>query len=93
MITVQTGAGKTVVGMLVVLRTVLAEGRMVDAPAVVTHELDRELETCRGCGSRGRPVSTAWISRRFARREPWVATRQKFEAMCRASPLLEARRC
>ncbi|WP_238413236.1 DEAD/DEAH box helicase [Saccharothrix deserti] len=94
-ITAPTGAGKTVVGMLAVLRTILGEGRKAAwlvPQRSLTDELDRELETWRGLGLRVERLSGEYSVDLDKVREAdlWIATTEKFEAVCRASSLQTA---
>ena len=94
-ITAPTGAGKTVVGMLAVLRATLAEGRKAAwlvPQRSLTDELDRELETWRGKGLRVERLSGEYSVdvEKVREADLWVATTEKFEAMCRASSLQTA---
>jgi helicase len=94
-ITAPTGAGKTVVGMLAVLRAILAEGRKAAwlvPQRSLTDELDRELEAWRGRGLRVERLSGEYSVdiEKVREADLWVATTEKFEAMCRASSLQTA---
>jgi ATP-dependent DNA helicase len=90
-----TGAGKTVIGMAAALRTVLSQGRKAAwlvPQRSLTDELDRELEAWRREGLRVERLSGEHSVdlRKVREAELWVATTEKFEAMCRASSLREA---
>lgn len=90
-----TGAGKTVIGMTAALRTILAEGRKAAwlvPQRSLTDELDRDLEAWRREGLRIERLSGEHSvdARRVREADLWVATTEKFEAMCRASSLREA---
>jgi len=94
-VTAPTGAGKTVVGMLAVLRAILAEGRKAAwlvPQRSLTDELDRELEAWRGKGLRVERLSGEYSVdiEKVREADLWVATTEKFEAMCRASSLQTA---
>ncbi|MGZ3144395.1 DEAD/DEAH box helicase [Lentzea chajnantorensis] len=94
-VTAPTGAGKTVVGMLAVLRSILEEGRKAAwlvPQRTLTDELDRELETWRGQGLRVERLSGEYTVdvERVRAADLWVATTEKFEAICRASSLQTA---
>jgi helicase len=90
-----TGAGKTVVGMAAALRTIVQQGRKsawLVPQRSLTDELDRELAAWRGHGLRVERLSgehTVDIER-IHRADLWVATTEKFEAICRASAFREA---
>ncbi|GAA1254617.1 hypothetical protein GCM10009677_00460 [Sphaerisporangium rubeum] len=94
-ITAPTGAGKTVVGMLAVLRTILGEGRKAAwlvPQRSLTDELDRELESWRGKGLRVERLSGEHIIdlEKIRAADLWVATTEKFESICRTSSLQAA---
>lgn len=90
-----TGAGKTVIGMAAALRTVVQQGRKsawLVPQRSLTDELDRELAGWRDHGLRVERLSgehTVDIDR-IHRADLWVATTEKFEAICRASAFREA---
>jgi helicase len=94
-ITAPTGAGKTVIGMLAALRTILAEGRKAAwlvPQRSLTDELDRELEGWRAQGLRVERLSGEYSTdiEKVRAADLWVATTEKFEAICRASSLQAA---
>ncbi|WP_261340694.1 DEAD/DEAH box helicase [Lentzea guizhouensis] len=94
-VTAPTGAGKTVIGMLAALRSILEEGRKAAwlvPQRTLTDELDRELETWRGQGLRVERLSGEYAVdvERVRAADLWVATTEKFEAICRASSLQTA---
>ncbi|GAA3853467.1 hypothetical protein GCM10022243_18870 [Saccharothrix violaceirubra] len=94
-VTAPTGAGKTTMGMLAVLRAVLDEGRKAAwlvPQRSLTDELDRELETWRDQGLRVERLSGEYAVDVEAVKaaDLWVATTEKFEAICRASSLQAA---
>lgn len=85
-----TGAGKTVIGMAAALRTLVQEGRKAAwlvPQRSLTDELDHELEAWRGQGLRVERLSGehAIDTQRVTRADLWVATTEKFEALCRTS--------
>jgi helicase len=87
-----TGAGKSVVGMLAVLRAILDDGRKAAwlvPQRSLTDELDRELESWRQRGMRVERLSGEYTVDvdRLQEADLIVATTEKFEAMCRASSL------
>ncbi|ONI80857.1 DEAD/DEAH box helicase [Saccharothrix sp. ALI-22-I] len=95
LITAPTGAGKTAMGMLAVLKTILDEGRKAAwlvPQRSLTDELDRELETWRSQGLRVERLSGEYAVDVEAVKaaDLWVATTEKFEAICRASSLQAA---
>ncbi|MBW4718000.1 DEAD/DEAH box helicase [Saccharothrix obliqua] len=95
LVTAPTGAGKTAVGMLAVLRTILEEGRKAAwlvPQRSLTDELDRELESWRARGLRVERLSGEYAVdvARVRAADLWVATTEKFEAVCRAASLQAA---
>ncbi|MFD1149955.1 DEAD/DEAH box helicase, partial [Saccharothrix hoggarensis] len=95
LITAPTGAGKTAMGMLAVLKAILDEGRKAAwlvPQRSLTDELDRELETWRAQGLRVERLSGEYAVDVEAVKaaDLWVATTEKFEAICRASSLQAA---
>lgn len=90
-----TGAGKTVIGMTAALRAIIGEGRKAAwlvPQRSLTDELDFDLEAWRREGLRVERLSGEHSVDAAKVREAdlWVATTEKFEAMCRASALREA---
>ena len=90
-----TGAGKTVVGMATALRTVVQQGRKcawLVPQRSLTDELDRELDHWRQQGLRVERLSGEHSVDlvRIRDADLWVATTEKFEAICRASTFREA---
>ncbi len=89
-----TGAGKTVIGMAAALRAVIRQGRKAAwlvPQRSLTDELDRELAHWRDRGLRVQRLSgehTVDIDR-VREADLWVATTEKFEAICRASAFRE----
>ncbi|KOX20644.1 DEAD/DEAH box helicase [Saccharothrix sp. NRRL B-16348] len=95
LITAPTGAGKTAMGMLAVLKAILHEGRKAAwlvPQRSLTDELDRELEAWRDEGLRVERLSGEYAVDVEAVKaaDLWVATTEKFEAICRASSLQAA---
>ncbi|GAA1943456.1 hypothetical protein GCM10009754_08600 [Amycolatopsis minnesotensis] len=90
-----TGAGKTVMGMTAALKAVLAQGRKAAwlvPQRSLTDELNRELDQWREQGLRVERLSGEYSVdiQRVREADLWVATTEKFEAICRASSLREA---
>ncbi|MCE7001163.1 DEAD/DEAH box helicase [Saccharothrix sp. S26] len=95
LITAPTGAGKTAMGMLAVLKAILHEGRKAAwlvPQRSLTDELDRELESWRTEGLRVERLSGEYAVDVEAVKaaDLWVATTEKFEAICRAGSLQAA---
>jgi len=95
LITAPTGAGKTAIGMMAVLKAILEEGRKAAwlvPQRSLTDELDRELETWRARGLRVERLSGEYAVdvERVRAADLWVATTEKFEAICRAASLQAA---
>ncbi|WP_378741098.1 DEAD/DEAH box helicase [Nocardia brasiliensis] len=90
-----TGAGKTVIGMVGVLRTVLEQGRKAAwlvPQRSLTEELNRELDSWRSRGLRVERLSGEHRvdAERIRAADLWVTTTEKFEALSRTSSLREA---
>jgi helicase len=90
-----TGAGKTVIGMAAVLRAVVQDRRKAAwlvPQRSLTDELDNELAGWRDQGLRVERLSgeQAVDIERIRDADLWVATTEKFEAICRASAFREA---
>jgi helicase len=90
-----TGAGKTVIGMTAALRAVVQQRRKAAwlvPQRSLTDELDRELEGWRRAGLRVERLSGehAVDIERIHEADLWVATTEKFEAICRASAFRQA---
>ena len=90
-----TGAGKTVIGMAAALRAVLQQRRKAAwlvPQRSLTDELDRELATWRAHGLLVERLSGEYAidMTRIRRADMWVATTEKFEALCRTSALRES---
>lgn len=93
-VTAPTGAGKTVVGMMAVLKAILDKGKKAAwlvPQRSLTAELDRELEAWRGMGLKVVALSgeTATDTQKTKDADLWVATTEKFEALCRSSSMRE----
>lgn len=89
-----TGAGKTVVGMLAALREITQRGGKavwLVPQRSLTSELDREMDRWRKLGMKVVALSgeTATDQRAAAGANLWVATTEKFEALCRATSMRE----
>jgi helicase len=90
-----TGAGKTVLGMVAALRAVVQQGRKAAwlvPQRSLADELDRELETWRARGLRVERLSGEYATdmTRIKDADMWVATTEKFEALCRTAALRES---
>ncbi|MFA1551968.1 DEAD/DEAH box helicase [Actinomadura chokoriensis] len=90
-----TGAGKTVIGMVSALNTIFEQGRKavwLVPQRSLTAELDQELEGWRKRGLRVERLSGEFSVdvERTRNSDLWVATTEKFEAMCRTVSLREA---
>ena len=94
-VTAPTGAGKTVIGMLAALKAILGEHRKAAwlvPQRSLTDELDRDLAVWRKLGLRVERLSGEYVTDipRLREADLWVATTEKFEAICRASSLRTA---
>ncbi len=91
-----TGAGKTAIGMVAALQTVYRQRRRKAAWLVpqrsLTDELDRELQRWRQAGLRVERLSGEYAVdlQRVRDADVWVATTEKFEALCRAGSVRQA---
>ncbi|MEU4342949.1 DEAD/DEAH box helicase [Nocardia sp. NPDC023852] len=95
MVVAPTGAGKTVMGMVAVLRTVLEQRRKAAwlvPQRSLTDELNDELDSWRRRGLRVERLSGEYRvdAQRIRDADLWVTTTEKFEAICRTSSLKEA---
>lgn len=93
-VTAPTGAGKTVIGMMAVLKAILDKGKKAAwlvPQRSLTAELDQELEAWRGQGLKIVALSgeTATDTEKTKDADLWVATTEKFEALCRSSSMRE----
>lgn len=94
-VTAPTGSGKTMIGMLAALKAILAEGAKAAwlvPQRSLTDELDRELAAWRARGLRVERLSGEYATdvRKVRDADLWVATTEKFEAICRAASLRAA---
>ncbi len=94
-VTAPTGSGKTVIGMLAAIKALLGQGRKVAwlvPQRSLTDELDRELASWREQGVRVERLSGehATDMRKIREANVWVATTEKFEALCRTASLTTA---
>lgn len=90
-----TGAGKTVIGMVGVLRTVLEQGKKAAwlvPQRSLTEELNRELDSWRSRGLRVERLSGEHRvdAERIRAADLWVTTTEKFEALSRTASMREA---
>jgi helicase len=90
-----TGAGKTVMGMVAALRAVVQQGRKAAwlvPQRSLTDELDREFASWRAQGLRVERLSGEYATdmTRIRDAHMWVATTEKFEALCRTAALRES---
>ncbi|WP_218006254.1 DEAD/DEAH box helicase [Nocardia takedensis] len=90
-----TGAGKTVIGMVAVLRTLLEQGKKAAwlvPQRSLTEELLRELDSWRHRGLAVERLTGEYRvdAERIRAADLWVTTTEKFEAISRTSSLREA---
>ncbi|MFX0581076.1 DEAD/DEAH box helicase [Nocardia nepalensis] len=90
-----TGAGKTVIGMVGVLRTVLEQGKKAAwlvPQRSLTEELNRELDSWRSRGLRVERLSGEHRvdAERIRAADLWVTTTEKFEALSRTTSMRPA---
>jgi len=91
-VTAPTGSGKTMIGMFAVLKAILGQGRKavwVVPQRSLTDELEQELAAWRAHGLRVQRLSGEYVTDTASARQAdlWVATTEKFEAICRAGSL------
>nr|WP_227457247.1 DEAD/DEAH box helicase [Micromonospora purpureochromogenes] len=90
-----TGAGKTTIGMVAALQTVRGQRRKAAwlvPQRSLTDELDAELQRWREAGLRVERLSGEYAVdvQRVRDADVWVATTEKFEALCRAGSVRHA---
>lgn len=90
-----TGAGKTVMGMVAALRAIRLQGRKAAwlvPQRSLADELDRELAAWRERGLKVERLSGEYATdmTRIKNADMWVATTEKFEALCRTAALRES---
>lgn len=90
-----TGAGKTVIGMMAAIKEIKRNGRKAAwlvPQRTLTNELDRDLQKWRDMGIKVVSLSgeASTDSQKTKDADLWVATTEKFEALCRASSMKEA---
>ena len=95
MVVAPTGAGKTVIGMMAASKEIKHNGRKAAwlvPQRTLTAELDRDLQKWRDMGIKVVSLSgeAATDAQRTKDADLWVATTEKFEALCRASSMKEA---
>lgn len=93
-VTAPTGAGKTVIGMMAALKAILEKGKKAAwlvPQRSLTSELDRELDTWRAQGIKVVALSgeAATDTKVTKDADLWVATTEKFEALCRTTSMRE----
>lgn len=93
-VTAPTGAGKTVIGMMATLKAIIGKGKKAAwlvPQRSLTAELDSELETWRAQGLKVVALSgeAATDTQKTKDADLWVATTEKFEALCRSSSMRE----
>lgn len=94
LIVAPTGAGKTVMGMIAALQEIVGRGgkaAWLVPQRSLTAELDRDLDLWRRAGIKVVALSgeTTTDSRAAKDADLWVATTEKFEALCRATSMRE----
>lgn len=92
MVVAPTGAGKTMVGMLAALKEIKGRGgkaAWLVPQRSLTVELDRELDSWRKQGLKVVALSgeASTDMRRTREADLWVATTEKFEALCRSTSM------
>lgn len=90
-----TGAGKTVVGMMAASKEIRHNGKKAAwlvPQRTLTAELDRDLQKWRDMGIKVVSLSgeATTDARKTKDADLWVATTEKFEALCRATSMREA---
>lgn len=95
MIVAPTGAGKTVIGMMAAIKEIKQSGRKAAwlvPQRTLTAELDRDLQKWRDMGIKVVSLSgeASTDAQKTKDADLWVATTEKFEALCRASSMKEA---
>jgi ATP-dependent DNA helicase len=95
MVVAPTGAGKTVMGMVAALRAIRLQGQKAAwlvPQRSLADELDRELASWRELGLKVERLSGEYATdmTRIKNADMWVATTEKFEALCRTAALRES---
>ena len=95
MVVAPTGAGKTVIGMMAASKEIKHNGRKAAwlvPQRTLTAELDRDLQKWRDMGIKVVSLSgeATTDAQKTKDADLWVATTEKFEALCRASSMKEA---
>lgn len=90
-----TGAGKTVIGMMAAIKEIRQSGgkaAWLVPQRTLTAELDRDLQKWRDMGIKVVSLSgeASTDAQKTKDADLWVATTEKFEALCRASSMKEA---
>lgn len=95
MVVAPTGAGKTVIGMMAASKEIKHNGRKAAwlvPQRTLTAELDKDLQKWRDMGIKVVSLSgeTTTDAEKTRDADLWVATTEKFEALCRASSMKDA---
>lgn len=95
MVVAPTGAGKTIIGMMAASKEIKHNGRKAAwlvPQRTLTAELDRDLQKWRDMGIKVVSLSgeATTDAQKTKDADLWVATTEKFEALCRASSMKEA---
>ncbi|QXV61538.1 DEAD/DEAH box helicase [Amycolatopsis sp. TNS106] len=94
-VTAPTGAGKTVIGMLAVIKALVDQGSKAAwlvPQRSLTDELERELASWKELGLKVERLSGEQVTdlKKIREAHLWVATTEKFESVCRTASMREA---
>ncbi len=94
-VTAPTGSGKTVIGMLAVVKALRGQGRKAAwlvPQRSLTDELERELAAWQELGLHVERLSGEHVTdlRKIREADLWIATTEKFESLCRTASMREA---